>query len=170
MTREIALVNPDAVSDSYRFLTSCERSSKQFSLEELCDATGWGMATPRTYLSKKWGRWITGDSDGYRVSGLTSLSEAEYKRHMSQRQDVSQEPSRPVLPDQVERLVLKARQAAVLALDIYNRPGTEFRTEGYVVMMVVAWTAALQAIFERDGVDYIHRDESGEPVSHRWRS
>ena len=83
---------------------------------------------------------------------------------MSQVQDVSREPNRPNLPEQVERLVLKAKQAAILAIDIYNRPATEFRTEGYIVMMVVAWTAALQATFEHDGLDYIHHDESGDPL------
>lgn len=158
------MANQDAVDDSYRFLTKCERSSRTFSLQELCEETGWSRSTPRTYLSKKWGEWITKDNGGYRVAGLIALTLDEYRRHMSQRQDVSKEPSRPMLSEQVERLVMKARQAAVLALDIYNRTGTEFRTEGYVVMMVVAWTAALQAIFERDGVDYIHRDDDGEPI------
>lgn len=158
------MVERDAVSRSYQFLTSCEWANKIFSLQELCDATEWKESTPRAYLSKKWGDWVTKETAGYRVKGLIALSEEEYRRHMSQRQDVSREPTRPTLPEQVERLVLKARQAAVLALDIYNRPGTEFRTEGFVVMMVVAWTAALQAIFERDGLDYLHRDEDGEPV------
>ena len=102
--------------------------------------------------------------DGYRVSGLVAVGEDEYRRHMSQRQDVSQEPSRPSLLASVERLVLKAQQSATLAVDVYNRPATQFRTEGYIVLMVVAWTAALHAIFERDGVDYIHRDDNGDPI------
>ena len=154
----------DHIGESYVFLTSRERASEPFSLEELCEATGWNIGTPRTYLTKKWPQWVAKVGDGYRVSGLVGIGEEEYRRHMSQRQDVSQEPSRPSLLASVERLVFKAQQSATLAVDVYNRPATQFRTEGYIVLMVVAWTAALHAIFERDGVDYIHRDENGDPI------
>ena len=155
---------PDAIAESYRFLTTCERESGLFSLEQLCEATGWRPSTPRAYLSKKWVDWVTKESDQYRVSGLAAITKGAYRRHMSQVQDVSREPSRPCLPESVERLVLKARQSAILALDVYNRPATEFRTEGYIVLMVMAWTAALHAIFERDSVDYTHRQENGDAV------
>ena len=66
-------------------------------------------------------------------------------------------------PD-VEALVTKAREATLLALDIYNRPATVFRSEGFLVMMVIAWTSILHAIFERDGVDYFHKDADDNPV------
>ena len=154
----------DKIGESYRFLTSCEQESGLFSLEQLCESTGWKPSTPRAYLSKKWGDWVTKEGDQYRVSGLSAITEDEYRRHMSQVQDVSREPSRPSLPKSVEQLVVKARQSAILALDVYNRPATEFRTEGYIVLMVVAWTAALHAIFERDSVDYIYREQNGDPV------
>ena len=152
------------IDESYEFLTSCERESGLFSLVQLCEFTGWRPSTPRAYFSKKWSDWITKEGDQYRVSGLVSITEDEYRRHMSQVQDVSRDPSRPSLPESVERLVVKARQSAILALDVYNRPATEFRTEGYIVLMVVAWTALLHAIFERDSVDYIYRDQNGDPV------
>lgn len=154
----------DQIGESYLFLTSRERASEPFSLEELCEATGWSISTPRTYLTKRWPQWVAKVDDRYRTSGLVAIGEDEYRRHMSQRQDVSQEPSRPSLLASVERLVLKAQQSATLAVDVYNRPATQFRTEGYIVLMVVAWTAALHAIFERDGVDYIDRDQNGDPV------
>ncbi|MDE2821975.1 MAG: DUF3644 domain-containing protein [Chloroflexota bacterium] len=155
----------DSIGDSYRFFSERERTSEPFSLDELCEATGWSVGTPRTYLTKKWSLWIRQRPDGrYEVSGLTSISEDQYRRHMSQKQEVSQEPSRPELPENVERLVIKAQQSAMLALDVYNRPATQFRTEGYIVLMVVAWTAALHAIFERDNTDYIYRDSNGDPT------
>ena len=122
------------------------------------------LAQPRTYLTKKWTPWIAEGTDGFRVSGLTVISKDEYRRHMSQRQDVSQEPTKPDLPERVEGLVLKAQQSATLALDVYNRPATQFRTEGFIVLMVVAWTAALHAIFENRGVDYFFKDASGSPT------
>ena len=94
----------DQIGKSYLFLTSRERASQPFSLSELCEATGWNISTPRTYLTKKWPRWVAKVGDGYRVSGLIAIGEDEYRRHMSQRQDVSQEPSRPSLLASVERL------------------------------------------------------------------
>ena len=154
----------DQIGESYLFLTSRERASQPFSLTELCEATGWNISTPRTYLTKKWPQWVVKVGDGYRVSSLVAVSEDDYRRHMSQRQDVIQEPSRPSLPASVERLVLKAQQSAILAVDVYNRPATQFRSEGYIVLMVVAWTAALHAIFERDDVDYIRRNDNGDPI------
>ena len=151
----------DVIGESYRFLISCERSSKRFAIEELCDVTGWKPSTPRSYLSKKWSEWIEKEDCGYRVSGLTGLSEDEYRQHMSQ---VSVSPEQTTFSDHVERLVQKARQAAILALDIYNRPATQFRTEGYIMQMIVAWTAILHAIFESDGVEYIYKDKLGNPI------
>ena len=160
----LEMPNSDAIGDSYKFFVDRERTSEPFSLDELCDATGWKRRTPRTYLTKKWPTWISETDGGFLVSGLAALTEDEYRRHMSQRQDVSQEPSRPDLPERVERLVLKAQESATLALDVYNRPATQFRTEGFIVLMVVAWTAALHAIFEKRSVDYFFKDGNGAPV------
>ena len=154
----------DSIGDSYTFLVARESAAEPFSIDELCAATGWKARTPRTYLSKKWTPWVSETADGYHVSGLAAVSEDEYRRHMSQVQDVSQEPSRPDLPERVERFVLKAQQSATLALDVYNRPATQFRTEGFIVLMVVAWTAAFHAEFETRCLDYIYRDENDEPI------
>ncbi len=157
----------DAIGESYHFLVSYEQSGKQFALNELCDATGWKSSTSRSYLSKKWSEWIVKEDDGYRVSGLIDLNEDEYRRHMSQ---VSISSEQTAFPEHVERLVQKAQQSAILALDIYNRPATQFRTEGYIMQMIVAWTAILHAIFERDGVDYIHTDKQGPPLPGQTQS
>jgi len=37
--------------------------------------------------------------------------------------------------------------AALAAVEAYNRPGKKFRTAQFLVMMVIAWTALLHAIF-----------------------
>jgi hypothetical protein len=55
----------------------------------------------------------------------------------------------PRLPVEVVANVKKAREAAVLAVEIYNRPATAFRSAAYIVLMVVAWTALFHAIFLR---------------------
>ena len=45
----------------------------------------------------------------------------------------------------------------MLAVDVYNRPATTFRTPAYVVLMIIAWTALFHATFERRKIAYYHR-------------
>ena len=74
---------------------------------------------------------------------------------MSQNYKQSVEPFKPELPEQVDELVVKARDSAVLAVDIYNRPIVAFRSQGYIVMMIIAWTALFHAIYESEKTDYV---------------
>jgi Domain of unknown function (DUF3644) len=53
----------------------------------------------------------------------------------------------PRLSAEVVANVHKAREAALLAVETYNRPWTAFRSAGYIVLMIVAWTALFHAIF-----------------------
>jgi hypothetical protein len=53
----------------------------------------------------------------------------------------------PRFPSEVVANVRKAREPSLLAVETYNRPGTAFRSAGYVVLMVIAWTAVFHAIF-----------------------
>ena len=61
---------------------------------------------------------------------------------------------------------------AIAAVDAYNRPGPRFRTAQFVILIIIAWTAAFHAIFCRRhrrpwfrragvGVRYVRVD--GEP-------
>lgn len=45
----------------------------------------------------------------------------------------------------------KCRDAALAAVEAYNRPGPRFRTAHYLVMIVIAWTALLHAVFYKRG-------------------
>lgn len=45
----------------------------------------------------------------------------------------------------------KAKDACLAAVTNYNRPGIAFRTRTYTVLMIIAWTALLHAIFHRRG-------------------
>ena len=51
----------------------------------------------------------------------------------------------------------KAREAAVLAVETYNRPGTAFRSAAYIVLMIIAWTALFHAIFGKRKVRPYYR-------------
>jgi hypothetical protein len=62
------------------------------------------------------------------------------------------------------RLVAKSRESALAALRIYNDPLAGFRTESFIVLMIIAWNSLLQAMLERDGVDYYVRGSDGRVV------
>ena len=62
------------------------------------------------------------------------------------------------------RLLAKSRESALAAVRVYNDPDAGFRTETFVVLMVIAWNSLLQAMLERSNVDYYERDKSGARV------
>lgn len=64
------------------------------------------------------------------------------------------------LPKKVKSLLEKSREAALLAVEVYNKPNTAFRTGGYIVLMHIAWTSLFHAIFERDGVKYFYKEKN----------
>ena len=43
----------------------------------------------------------------------------------------------------------KAHDSALLAVEVYNKPGIAFRTSAYVALMSIAWTSLLHAVFLR---------------------
>lgn len=53
------------------------------------------------------------------------------------------------LPVIVKDNLEKCRSAAIAAVDVYNRPSPRFRTAHYIILIVVAWTGLLHAIFYR---------------------
>jgi hypothetical protein len=65
------------------------------------------------------------------------------------------------LPRQVRELLGKARQSALLAVETYNRPNAPFRTFGYIVLMQIAWTSLLHAIFIRRRIKPFYRKKGG---------
>lgn len=55
----------------------------------------------------------------------------------------------------VERLLLKkSREAALSAIQIFNNPNTQFKTESFIVLMHIAWTSLLHAYYKKEDVEY----------------
>ena len=54
----------------------------------------------------------------------------------------------------------KARESALLAVETYNRPGTTFRSGGFIVLMCIAWTALFHAIFFKRKIKPFYRKKS----------
>lgn len=151
----------DKIGKSYKFFLENEESKKGFTIKELADATGWSEVTAKTYLSKKWDSILEKKGNQYFVKNISKYSKDEYTKLMSQKNKNSQDPFKPELEEDIERLVIKARESALLALDIYNRPATMFKSEGFIVMMIIAWTSLLHAIFHKKGIKYNYTDANG---------
>ncbi|MBK8213280.1 MAG: DUF3644 domain-containing protein [Myxococcales bacterium] len=151
----------DKVRRSYQFLADKENAGTAFTIEDIVQATGWKPGTIETYLRKKWGQIVHQGTSGLRCKGVCGFTETEYVRLMSQKDEVSADPRRPDLAPEVEALVRKSRESALLALHVYNSPATVFRTEGFAVLMVIAWTSLFHAIFEERSVSYFYTEPDG---------
>lgn len=55
-----------------------------------------------------------------------------------------------------EELLKKSREAALAAVQIFNNPNVTFKSETYVVLMVIAWTYLLHAFYREKKVDYCY--------------
>ena len=51
----------------------------------------------------------------------------------------------------------KARDSALLAVEAYNKPAVAFKSGGFIVLMVIAWTSLFHAIFYQRRVRPWHR-------------
>jgi len=55
----------------------------------------------------------------------------------------------------------KARESALLAIEVYNKPAVTFRTGGFVTLMAIAWTSLFHALFFRaETKPYYRKDGS----------
>src|ERR1019366_4440073 len=58
-------------------------------------------------------------------------------------------------------LVKKAREAMLTAVQIYNNPQIDFKSELFIVTTVIAWTYLLHAHYRKKGIEY-RQFEDGE--------
>ncbi len=52
------------------------------------------------------------------------------------------------------QLLVKAREAALCAIKVFNDPLVRFKSEDFIVLMVIAWTYLLHAYYRSIGIDY----------------
>jgi hypothetical protein len=156
----------DNIKKAYSFFSMAEEDNKTFTLKEIGNATGWKISTVDSYRSKKWYKFLVTVNDSYRCIGFKSLfsSEDVFIRLHRQKSDLEGELLRPKYSYNIDLLIDKARQSSLLAVQIYNNPLAEFRSCGFIVQMVIAFTALFQAIFEREGKEYWYRKDDGTPI------
>ncbi|MDE0423383.1 MAG: DUF3644 domain-containing protein [Candidatus Poribacteria bacterium] len=62
-------------------------------------------------------------------------------------------------------LLAKAREAALCAIQIFNSPQIFFKSETFIVLMVIAWTYMLHAYYRSKGIEYRYYKQRGKRKS-----
>lgn len=61
-----------------------------------------------------------------------------------------------------KRILENSRNSALTAVEVYNRPNTNFRVENYVILMIIAWTTLFHAYFQSTiGDKYFYKERNG---------
>ncbi|KKG32705.1 hypothetical protein DU30_15705 [Methanosarcina mazei] len=63
------------------------------------------------------------------------------------------------IPKRSKELLNKSVESCLLAVEVYNKPQTKFRSGGYIVLMTIAYTSLFHAIFEKSRTKYYHREK-----------
>jgi len=58
-------------------------------------------------------------------------------------------------------LIKKSRESSIAAVQIFNSPAITFKSEIFIVMMIISWTYLLHAYFRKQGIEYRHYTETG---------
>lgn len=62
------------------------------------------------------------------------------------------------LPYIVKEYLNKAKESALLAVEIYNKPSISFKSGGYITLMIIAWTALFHAYFFKKKIKPYYRN------------
>src|SRR3954447_12502144 len=73
------------------------------------------------------------------------------------------------LPALVRNHLIKARDSAISAVEIYNKPAIVFRSGNYVVLMTIAFTSLFHAIFYRQRRKPWYKLPSGKNIRTRYK-
>jgi hypothetical protein len=143
---------------AYAFLVNKERVGESFNIEELAKATNWKIETCKTYPTKRWHQYVERINKDFTSSGFAYMSLEEFRAVHSQKlQETTNLSSRGILID-------KAKEFALLAVSTYNNPFTQYKTYGFIVNIVIAYTALFHAIFTTKGINFSYLGDDGYPI------
>ncbi|MCX5920641.1 MAG: DUF3644 domain-containing protein [Candidatus Melainabacteria bacterium] len=61
-----------------------------------------------------------------------------------------------------KELLWKSREAALCAVQIFNNPLINFKTETFIVLMVISWTYLLHAYYRENKIEYRYHNQNGK--------
>lgn len=67
-----------------------------------------------------------------------------------------------------DELLIKAREAMIAAVHVFNSAGLTFRAELFIVTSIIAWTYLLHAHFKREGIDYSYKKQTVSGATKYW--
>jgi hypothetical protein len=59
-------------------------------------------------------------------------------------------------------LITKSREAMLTAVQIFNNPSIQFKSESFIVLAIIAWTYMLHAHYRTKGIDYRYYAKPGK--------
>lgn len=143
---------------AYNFLIEKEKQGATFKLSELSEASTWSLKTCSTHISKKLSSYFQREGDDYITNGILFLSKNDFRATLSQISSLTNNYSRKGI------LLNKAKEFAILAVSTYNNPTIKFKTYGFIINMNIAFTSLFHAIFEKNEIDYYHKDGAGNTI------
>ncbi|WP_394694719.1 DUF3644 domain-containing protein [Hyphobacterium sp.] len=96
-----------------------------------------------------------------KYANIKAASESQLDQFLDRWPDVDPETG---LSNSGDELLIKAREAMIAAVHIFNGAGLTFRSELFIVTAVIAWTYLCHSWFNKHGIDYRHRDTKGNVV------
>lgn len=58
-------------------------------------------------------------------------------------------------------LIKKSREAALAAVQIFNNPNITFKSESFIVLMIIAWTYLMHAYYRANNIEYRYFEQRG---------
>jgi hypothetical protein len=89
---------------------------------------------------------------------VKAASDAELEEFIATWPDIDPQTGLSLRGDE---LLIKAREAMVAAVHIFNGAGLTFRAELFIVTSIIAWTYLLHAWFRRERIDYRYIEANG---------
>lgn len=140
----------------YALLREYEANSRTLTLDRILTATGYKVTAIKPMISKGMVPWLHKTAkDSYTVQGFSGITLERFQEALSQRKIGP--------PRQVTKhigvfgdLLEAAAQEFQLAIELFNRPTTPNRVDGFVVHFCAAWEKLLKAwLVKEKGEDSI---------------
>lgn len=61
-----------------------------------------------------------------------------------------------------DELIKKSREAMLAAVEIYNNPNIEFKSETFITLSIISWTYIMHAYYKKNNIDYIYYSMKGK--------
>ena len=59
-------------------------------------------------------------------------------------------------------LLQNSIESVLTAVEIYNKPKTQFKVQSFITLMIIGWTKALHSYFHSEGIKYYYKKKNGK--------